>query len=58
MKTISKQIKNSILFLKVDKNLFDITLDEKLQLARENNGTWYGGTYQNKISTLMFKLNK
>ena len=55
MKILKTETIKDIIRIITSKNLFDITLDEKIELARKYNATWYGGTYENKITTLMFK---
>jgi len=58
MNILSEETSNGVLKVKTNKNLFEITLDEKLELSRKYKGTWWGASYQDGISTLMFKIDK
>jgi len=57
MTILSETKSNGTLKVKTNKNLFEITLDEKIALCKKYNAKWFGGSYSDKISTLIFKLN-
>jgi hypothetical protein len=59
MNILNQEIdEKGIIRITTDKNLFEVTLDDKLELSRTLRASWYGGTYCNKITTLMFKKRK
>ena len=56
MEILSETIKDGILSIKTSKNLFEITTNEISELGKKHKAYWNGGIYENKITTLKFKI--